>query len=86
MECLNNFKDETVLHYCTKQEMAELFYRYKGLDWKIGNECDIKELTSDMAGFGTEQSQRVIIDYDKNYGKFLVRRIYMDYGVSNDTP
>ena len=54
MECLNNFKDETVLHYCTKQEMAELFYRYKGLDWKIGNECDIKELTSDMAGFGTE--------------------------------
>ena len=85
MECLNNFKDETVLHYCTKQEMVELFYRYKGLDWKIGNECDIKELTSDMAGFGTEQSQRVIIDYDRNYGKFLVRRIYMDYGVSNDT-
>ena len=56
------------------------------LEWKIGNECNIKELTANMAGFGIEQSQRIIIDYDKNYGKFLVRRIYMDYGVSNDTP
>lgn len=86
MECLDNFKDGTVLHYCTKQEMEGLFYRYGGLDWKIGNECNIKELTANMAGFGIEQSQRIIIDYDKNYGKFLVRRIYMDYGVSNDTP
>lgn len=86
IECLNNFNDETVLHYCTKQEMEELFCRYGGLDWKVGNECDIKKLTADMAGFGIEQSQRIIIDYDKNYGKFLVRRIYMDYGVSSDTP
>ena len=86
IECLNNFNDETVLHYCTKQEMEKLFCRYGSLDWKVGNECNIKKLTADMVGFGTEQSQRIIIDYDKNYGKFLVRRIYKDYGVSSDTP
>lgn len=82
IECLNHFNDETVLHYCTKQEIAELFNRYGGIDWMIGNECDIKNLTADMAGFGTEKSQRVLIDYDRDYGKFLVRRVYLDYGAS----
>lgn len=80
-KCLNNFQDETVLHYCTKQEMAEIAGRYGGLDWLIGAEKDIKNLTADMAGFKSEKSQRVIIDYDKGYGKFLVRRFDMDYGV-----
>ena len=80
-KCLNNFQDETVLHYCTKQEMAEIAGRYGGLDWLIGAEKDIKSLTADMAGFKSEKSQRVIIDYDKGYGKFLVRRFDMDYGV-----
>lgn len=80
-KCLNNFQNETVLHYCTKQEMAEIAGRYGGLDWLIGAEKDIKSLTADMAGFKSEKSQRVIIDYDKGYGKFLVRRFDMDYGV-----
>ncbi|MCI8717329.1 MAG: hypothetical protein HFH64_04085 [Lachnospiraceae bacterium] len=80
-KCLNNFQDETVLHYCTKQEMAEIAGRYGGLDWLIGAEKDIKSLTADMAGFKSEKSQRVIIDYDKGYRKFLVRRFDMDYGV-----
>lgn len=86
IECLNHFNDETVFHYCTKQEIAESFNRYGGIDWMIGNECDIKALTADMAGFGTKRSQRVIIDYDRDYGKFLVRRIYEDYGTSSESP
>ncbi len=78
-KCLNNFQNETVLHYCTKQEMAEIAERYGGLDWLIGAEKDIKNLTADMAGFKSEKSQRVIIDYDKGYGRFLVRRFDMNY-------
>ena len=80
-KCLKNFEDETVLHYCTKQEMAEIAGKYGGLDWLVGAEGDIKNLTADMAGFKSKKSQRVIIDYDKGYGKFLVRRFDMDYGV-----
>lgn len=58
----------------------------KSVDFLIGNEADIGELTHDMAGFGTEQSQKVIIEYDKGYGYFLVKRILMDYGASEETP
>lgn len=85
-KCLDNFNDKTVLHYCTKQEMADAFEKYGGLDWVIGEEDALKELTADMAGFKPEKSQRVIIDYDKGFGKFLVRRSYMDYGMLEDIP
>ncbi|MDE7001517.1 MAG: hypothetical protein K2P73_14735 [Lachnospiraceae bacterium] len=80
LKCLDNFNDETVLHYCTKEEMEDALEKHGGMDWRIGSEDDIRELTADMAGFHTEKSQRVIIDYDKGFGKFLVRRISMDYG------
>ena len=85
-KCLDDFNDETVLHYCTKQEMSDAFEKYRGLDWMIGDEDKIKELTADMAGFHAEKSQRVIIDYDKGFGKFLVRRVYMDYGTPESVP
>lgn len=85
-KCLHNFNDETVLHYLTKQEMADIFEKYGSMDWRIGDEKDLGELTADMAGFGTKRSQRVIIDYDKNYGKFLVLRVYKDYEASSDAP
>lgn len=52
----------------------------KSVDFLIGTEEDLKELTADMAGFGTKQSQRVIIDYDKDYGYFIAKRIPMEYG------
>lgn len=86
LKCLDNFNDETFLHYCTKEEMADAFEKHGGMDWKVGDEGDIRELTADMAGFHTEKSQRVIIDYDKGFGKFLVRRIYMDYGTPVGCP
>ena len=53
---------------------------YKSVGFMIGREADLKELTANMAGFGTGKSQRVIIDYDKDYGWFIVRRIPMEYG------
>lgn len=74
------FDDETVLHYCKKEDMANAVEEHGGMDWAVGDERNIREVTADMAGFGIKESQRIIIDYHKGYGKFLVRRILMDYG------
>lgn len=57
-----------------------------GVDFLVGEETEIKKLTADMAGFGTGRSQKVIIEYDKGYGYFLVKRIFTEYGASQDTP
>ncbi len=51
-----------------------------GMDFLIGKIGDINKLTAGMAGFGAERSQRVIIDFDKDYGYFIAKRIFMDYG------
>lgn len=53
---------------------------YEAVDFFISREEKLKEATANMAGFGTAKSQRVIIDYDKDYGWFMVKRIPMDYG------
>lgn len=58
----------------------------KGVDFVIGKEADIEELTRNMAGFGTEQSQRVTIEYDKGYGYFIVKRTQMEYGAPKEAP
>lgn len=34
-----------------------------------------KEATGNMVGFGMENSQQIIIDYDKKYDRVLVRRV-----------
>lgn len=44
------------------------------LNWKIGEQEAVEQLTGNMAGFGAAQSQRIIIDYDKDYDVFLVRQ------------
>ncbi len=68
-------------HYGASEDMERIKSgEYKSVGLMIGREADLKELTANMAGFGTGKSQRVIIDYDKDYGWFLVRRIPMDYG------
>ncbi len=46
----------------------------KEFDFLIYETRKAKEATGNMAGFGLSESQRVIIDYDKDYDKFLVRR------------
>ncbi len=43
-------------------------------DWGICKKEDAEGITGNMAGFGMDQSQRIIIDYDKDYGWTLVRR------------
>lgn len=56
------------------------------INFLIGKEDDIKDLTHNMAGFGTDRSQKVIIEYDKGYGYFIAKCIPMDYGASEETP
>ncbi len=58
---------------------------YEAIDFFIGREEELMDLTANMAGFGTAKSQRVIIDYDKDYGWFMVKRILMEYG-DKDAP
>ena len=60
--------------------------KVKSIDFLIGKEEDIKDLTCNMAGFGTNQSQKVIIEYDKGFGYFVVKRIKMEYGAPKETP
>lgn len=52
---------------------------YTAVDLRIFRKEDLKEATANMVGFGTAKSQRIIIDYDKDYGWFMIKRILMDY-------
>ena len=71
-------------HYGASEDVERIKSgEYKSVDFMIGREADLEKLTANMAGFGTGKSQRVIIDYDKDYGWFIVRRIPMEYGAKN---
>lgn len=50
----------------------------KELDFAICNRSDVKKATGNLAGYGTEHSQRITIDYDREYDYVLVRREYYD--------
>lgn len=43
-------------------------------EWGICKKENADKCTRNMVGFGMEQSQRIIIDYDKDYDWVLVRR------------
>lgn len=78
---------EVYKHYGIKEDYkAVASGESKGVDFLVGKKEDIEKLTANMAGFGTEQSQRVTIEYDKDYGYFLVKRTLVGYGASKDTP
>ena len=51
-------------------------------DWGICKKEDVAECTGNMAGFGVDQSQQIIIDYDKDYDWALVRRYAKKCGTS----
>ena len=51
-------------------------------DWGICKKEDVAECTGNMAGFGMDQSQRIIIDYDKDFDWTLVRRYRKKDGTS----
>ena len=59
-------------------DLEEYRQRVKGtggsLSWGIGGTEQAADCTADMVGFGASQSQRIIIDYDKDFGSFLVRQ------------
>lgn len=74
-------------HYGMEKDKEDLEAgKITGVDFMVGREEDIEKLTKNMAGFGTENSQRVIIDYDKGYGYFVAKRLQMKYGASKETP
>ena len=74
-------------HYGAKFDREEIEKgKISAVDFLIGKEDDLQEITANMAGFGTNQSQRVIIDYDKGYGYFIAKRIKMDYGTHRNAP
>ena len=77
---------EVYQHYGMEQDKKDVESgNLKGVDFLIGKEEDIVKLTRNMAGFGAEKSQRVIIEYDKGYGYFIVKRSQMEYGASKET-
>lgn len=74
-------------------QMHEKVYRHFGLDllkmkdegrpehdWGICKKENAEKITRNMLGFGMEQSQQIIIDYDKDYDYVLVRRIPKECG------
>lgn len=74
-------------HYGYQQDNTKVASgEYPLVDFNVYREADIKEVTANMAGFGIEQSQMVIIEYDKGYGHFVVKRIPKKYGASGDAP
>lgn len=73
--------DKIYQHYDKEKDLKAIKNgETEGVDFLIGKEENLKELTADMAGFGAGQSQRVIIDYDKGYGYFIAKRIPVNYG------
>ena len=50
------------------------------IDFRICEKKNAKEATANMSGFGMEESQRIIIDYDKECELVLVRREVRKYG------
>ena len=67
-------------HYGAEEDYERIKSgEYSAVDYKIFREEDLKEATANMVGFGTAKSQRIIIDYDKDYGWAMVKRILMDY-------
>lgn len=56
-------------------DLSEMKARGEEHDWGICRKEDAKRITGNMAGFGMGQSQRLIIDHDKEYDWVLVRRI-----------
>lgn len=55
-------------------------------DWGICKKEDAQKCTRDMLGFGMDENQQIIIDYDKEYDWVLVRRYRKEYGASHDAP
>lgn len=80
-------KLEVYQHYGIEEDRRAVAEgKLEGVDFLIGREEDIEESTNNMAGFGTGDSQRVVIEYDRGYGYFVAKRYRMKYGASVEAP
>lgn len=75
-----NFSIEVYKHFGL--DLLQMKENGEEHDWGICEKENAGKLTGNMAGFGMDQSQRVIIDYDKDYGLVLVRRYDAKCGAS----
>lgn len=74
-------------HYGLMDHISEIKSgKINGVDFMIGAEEEIEELTANLAGFGCDKSKRIIIEYDKGFGYFMVKQILMEYGTPQDVP
>ncbi len=67
-------------------DLQQMLEQRQEHDWGILKREDAEKCTRNMMGFGMGQSQRIIIDYDKDYGWVLVRRIRRGCGAVENTP
>ncbi len=56
-------------------DLLEMKEKGQEHEWGICNREEAERCTRNMLGFGMEQSQQVIIDYDKDYDWVLIRRV-----------
>ncbi len=78
---------EVYKHYGMEKDLEAVKNKeIEGVDFLVGREEELETLTANMAGFGMEKSQRVIIEYEKGYGYFIVKRILTEQKASKDTP
>lgn len=61
-------------------DLMEMKKKGEEHDWGIREKEKAEELTGNMAGFGMDQSQRIVTDFDKDYRWTLVRRYKKDTG------
>ncbi len=69
--------DEIFSHFGISEEAMKQQVKQgeaERIDFRICEKKKVKEATANMCGFGMEESQRIIIDYDKEYGLVLIRR------------
>lgn len=72
--------DEVLRHFSAHEEILGDTKNCGGVDFLIGKVEDAAILTANMAGFGMEKNQKIIIDFDKDYDYFLVRKMTKEYG------
>lgn len=66
-------------------DLLEMREKGQEHEWGICKREEAGRCTRNMLGFGMEQSQQVIIDYDKDYDWVLIRRVKRKCG-DVDTP
>ncbi len=81
---ITDFSEKVYQHFGLN--LPEMKEKGQEHSWGICKKEDAAECTRNMAGFGMEESQQIIIDFDKDYEWVLVRRYRKGCGTSCDVP